>query len=773
MNWFQRLSKGIQILIVSCSVVFALIFIALAVAPNIATKYINDHGNELCGRKLYVDDIDVNYFTGGISIESFTMFEPNEKDTFCGFNNFYVNIELFRTVFSDLAISKVQLDQPKIKIIQADSGFNFDDIITFFNSSDSVAPADTTEESFAYFIDNLSINNAKLEYTLTEYNSTIGLESIFAKCPAIHSDDPNIVANITTDFRHGGHGSADIHVNLDESRYAVSNLIDSLNLIFLEPVLKGFMNISTFNGRLSSDLLISGSYENTDILSASGEIDLYGFNMIDSENKPILSTEYLTAGIDSIILDKSVFDFGTIKIDSFYSIYEMYPNGSNFDKLIKISSTEADSSSTIESAEYDPYEDESIYEMIARYVRTYFTDYNITAYEIESLDIDNSAFVFKDYTLEEPFSYNVDQIHLTGKDLNSKNDRISFDASCLLNDKGDFKGVVSINPKDFMDLEINYTIDHFVVDDFTSHSKFYVAHPILSGEMKYDCKLVLKDGMITNTNYITIDEFYFGNKNRSGALYDLPVKLAASLLKDNKGVITLDIPVSGDINDPEFNIWKIVWGIIKNLIIKIVAAPYKLISGWFDGNEDAAKQINCEYKNSQLGSNASKTISGLSKLFKDKPELVVNFYQLADSSAEFELLAVEQMKKDYLLSKGITEVSNEQLNELSVHDTSFVFYLNTLTSDFDTITPPQQKCVRLADKKHITSTLSELRNGRNNNLKIMLEDAGISAGKYTIQFGSSAEIQSEQGIPKFLIKYDVGSGSVETAAMSADSSGTK
>jgi hypothetical protein len=67
----------------------------------------------------------------------------------------------------------------------------------------------------------------------------------------------------------------------------------------------------------------------------------------------------------------------------------------------------------------------------------------------------------------------------------------------------------------------------------------------------------------------------------------LPIKFATSLLKDVNGVIDLDVPVSGTLDDPTFRVGPIVWKVIKNLLTKIVTAPFRWLGGLFKGAEDA------------------------------------------------------------------------------------------------------------------------------------------------------------------------------------------
>ena len=61
---------------------------------------------------------------------------------------------------------------------------------------------------------------------------------------------------------------------------------------------------------------------------------------------------------------------------------------------------------------------------------------------------------------------------------------------------------------------------------------------------------------LDSQNNIFIDQFTFGEKVESPQATSLPVKLAVALLKDRKGEIKLDLPVTGSLDDPKFSVWR-------------------------------------------------------------------------------------------------------------------------------------------------------------------------------------------------------------------------
>ena len=94
--------------------------------------------------------------------------------------------------------------------------------------------------------------------------------------------------------------------------------------------------------------------------------------------------------------------------------------------------------------------------------------------------------------------------------------------------------------------------------------------------------VVQPDGQLTASNKIVLRQLAFGDKVE-GSEASLPVKLATALLADRNGVINVDLPVSGSINDPEFSLGGLIWKAIGNLIVKVVSAPFNLIASAFGG----------------------------------------------------------------------------------------------------------------------------------------------------------------------------------------------
>src|SRR5208282_3894412 len=87
-------------------------------------------------------------------------------------------------------------------------------------------------------------------------------------------------------------------------------------------------------------------------------------------------------------------------------------------------------------------------------------------------------------------------------------------------------------------------------------------------------------------HHIVVDQLEFGDKTASKDAVSLPVKLAVALLKDRDGIIDLNLPVSGSLDDPKFRLAPIIWKVFVNILEKAVTAPFALLGSLFGGGPE-------------------------------------------------------------------------------------------------------------------------------------------------------------------------------------------
>jgi hypothetical protein len=131
--------------------------------------------------------------------------------------------------------------------------------------------------------------------------------------------------------------------------------------------------------------------------------------------------------------------------------------------------------------------------------------------------------------------------------------------------------------------------------------------------------------------------------DKGGGLYDLPIKLALFILKDRHGVINLDVPVRGDLNDPQLKLGKIIWNTFKNLIIKIATYPFDALAGSVNADPKELESIEFDYMDTILTAQRQRQLDLLLELEDVKEGLGVELVYFNDAEKEKEMIALSDL----------------------------------------------------------------------------------------------------------------------------------
>jgi hypothetical protein len=135
--------------------------------------------------------------------------------------------------------------------------------------------------------------------------------------------------------------------------------------------------------------------------------------------------------------------------------------------------------------------------------------------------------------------------------------------------------------------DITMKFENISLPLFNPYSGKFAGYNIAKGKLFTDLHYQIDQRKLNASHKIRIDQLEWGEATAGKDEATLPVKFATSLLKDADGVINLDIPVTGTLDDPTLRIGPIVWQVIKNLLAKAVTAPFKALGALFKGAEDA------------------------------------------------------------------------------------------------------------------------------------------------------------------------------------------
>ncbi|KVN24933.1 AsmA family protein [Burkholderia pyrrocinia] len=136
-------------------------------------------------------------------------------------------------------------------------------------------------------------------------------------------------------------------------------------------------------------------------------------------------------------------------------------------------------------------------------------------------------------------------------------------------------------------LDLTAAAHDIELTNLTPYSAKYAGYPITKGKLNVDLHYQLANDQLSANNHIFIDQLTFGDHVENDTATKLPVKLAISLLKNSRGEIDVNLPVSGSLSNPEFSIGGLVWRAVLNLVAKAVTSPFTLLAHAFgSGGEE-------------------------------------------------------------------------------------------------------------------------------------------------------------------------------------------
>ena len=170
----------------------------------------------------------------------------------------------------------------------------------------------------------------------------------------------------------------------------------------------------------------------------------------------------------------------------------------------------------------------------------------------------------------------------------------------------------------FVDLKVIF--QNVDLSPLTPYGRKYLGYPIDKGKLFLNLKYHIENNKLDAKNAVLIDQFTLGDPVESPDAVGLPIKLAIALLKDRQGKIDLDIPLSGQTDDPEFSIGGIILKVLGNLIVKAVTAPFALLGAVFGGGEELG-YVEFLPGETDLDEEARKKLETLARALYDRPLL--------------------------------------------------------------------------------------------------------------------------------------------------------
>jgi uncharacterized protein involved in outer membrane biogenesis len=241
---------------------------------------------------------------------------------------------------------------------------------------------------------------------------------------------------------------------------------------------------------------------------------------------------------------------------------------------------------------------------------------------IETVTLQGGTILFSDQYVKPNYTASLVEIGGRVSGLSSEESRrADVDLRGKLENSAPLEIRGKINPLAenlFVDLKVDFK--EMDLSPLSPYAGRYAGYGIRKGKLALDLKYHIEKKKLDAENKVFLDQFTFGDAVDSPQATKLPVRLAVALLKDRKGEIRLDLPVTGRIDDPKFSVWGIVVKIIVNLLVKAATSPFALLGALFGGGEEIS-YLEFEPGLSVPPAAAEGKIGNLAKVLDERPAL--------------------------------------------------------------------------------------------------------------------------------------------------------
>ncbi len=194
----------------------------------------------------------------------------------------------------------------------------------------------------------------------------------------------------------------------------------------------------------------------------------------------------------------------------------------------------------------------------------------------------------------------------------------------------------------------------------------YLGYGLQKGKLDLDLGYAVVQRQLDSTNVVRIDQLTLGDKVDSPDATSLPVKLGLAVLRDRDGVILLDVPVSGNVDDPDFRVGRVVWRAIGNVFIKAATAPFALLASAFGGGKESLDLLEFPPGSAEVGEAARGRARVLAKALYERPALQLEIEGTADEATDGEALRRRALAALVLRAKASAGRKEQAAAEIEV-----------------------------------------------------------------------------------------------------------
>lgn len=724
--------------------------------PYILKRYIESHSEEWIGRKVNIGYIILNPFTFRYAVGGVTCYEPKSDEVFVSWEDISVRSNLWAGFRENhWRFTGLRITEPYFHVVQRGDRFNFSDLMEL-GGEDTTTVTDTTA-SVRFSMEDIELSRGRIDYISDVLPRPVGIRDLQATSNIISSERAHMEFGLGFEISDGGRLDGGFMLDTEEQRYAINARLRAFAMPQLLPYLQDLFLCKALEGSMDIDLDLVDSYVDTTSLAMSAAVALKDVQLIDTNGEQLFGLKNARAALDTVVAREQHLEVGNVIVDGADLRFVLLSDGTdNWTRALKldVSQDAGDSSETRLQASTS-----NVFVLLAEYISYLGQQVIASEYTADSLALVRSTVRFEDHTPALPFAYTISDINVASQRVTSDQAEGIIRATATLNGTGGLSAEAVFDPKDLRNVAVDLEVEKLDLAHLDPYFRWYAAHPVEDGLLRFNTTTTIYEGQLDSKNHMQVDRLKIGKKvdDHDPEAVVLPLRLAAGLLKDVNGVVELDVPVKGDLKDPRFRVWPIVWQVLKNLIVKAVTAPGRLLVRAVKGGDEAdLERVRFNYLQRVEAKAQQKTLRQLASALKTKPELSVDLIPIVDAKAEAKEVAVYDAKRTFLFpdKNTLSAADSSTIAELSTRDSTFATYVNGRTANLGGKSL-HDRCLSLMGAEEADRITKEIEAARRESTMQVLLSLGVEPARVRFRDGTAEELAGQRGVPGYLFVYAV------------------
>ena len=662
-KWLRGILIAVGIIL--CVVMLTLAAVVIWLGP-ITERVVERYDKELVGRRLHMSNLRIKLFKGELSVDSLRLYEANDSTTFVTLNRFDTKLELREIFDNHIRLSHITLGEPSAQIVQHPTSFNFDDMLEYISTKYTSTEEEEVEEGepWKISIENIRLERGLVNYVDTELDQQWLISELNLGCDSLLLKDAMTHLNASMHINRQAELAGEVGINLETLDFAFDGALNEFQLSDIYKYVVPVVNLRELYGSLSTNLTMVGNANNVMATNIRGKLSVDDLHITAHDGGNVLSANNISTQIKELNLERERYIFDSLTASGYSTQFIMRKDGTtNFDQLfydepeVSIETTSEEVGANI----YDQRERVTITtsESVAPFS-------GMTLY-IAHLNLAGGNLLFADQTMQKEFKYRLQNISIESKNFDiAKRNKLTVRATTNNQGSALVRWEGSLN--DFYNQSILASLSNVNMKDFTPYTEHYTAFPITSGNLTFRSQNIITNGEISGINRLGTYDFGVGKKDKSlDPEYKLPLKLGVYVLTDKDKHIDIDLPISGNIDEPEFSLRKVIFKAIGNLLLKVAASPFSWMSS---DKQDTFKHINFDLLDPSLTSEQYARLDNMAAALKEDSSLKVRLKQSINYERAEQEIADLNLKMAYYNStqveadKRLDMVDFARINEM-------------------------------------------------------------------------------------------------------------